>query len=328
VYPFTSTLNRSLILAISVCSLAFNTSCTGSSSGASGGAASATGNQPPVIISAKILTDPILLSEPIEVQVDAQDPEREAVSFQYRWYVDNVPLAGQTNATLPSELLRRGRSVFVEIIPTDGANKGQPYRTKSVVVGNTSPKVTAVSLLPQIARTGDKIEAQVEASDLDHDRIDLTYKWYRNETMIKEGEEPFLNTTGFASRDRIAVEVTAHDPSASGTSVKSEPLVLGNSAPKIVSTPPTAASEDRFDYLVKATDHDGDQLTYQLEAAPPGMTISAETGRIRWLIPTDQRGIFHVKVVAKDGQGGLGSQEFDLTLNTTSAPGSPGSPGT
>lgn len=324
VHMFFSTVARSWLPTLGVSALVINISCTGSSPGTSNGSALAKGNQPPVIASAKILTDPISLSGSVEVQVDAQDPEREAVSFEYQWYVDNAPLAKQTNTTLPAELLRRGQIVMVEIIPTDGMNKGQAYRTKGIVVGNAAPKVTAVSLAPQTARTGDRLEAAVEASDPDHDRVDLTYKWYRNDALIKEGDGSSLDTTGFASRDRIAVEVTAHDPSASETSVKSEPLVLGNSAPKIVSTPPASASEDHFDYLVKATDPDGDQLTYQLEAAPPGMTISAETGRIRWQIPTDQRGTFHVKVVAKDGQGGLGSQEFDLTLNTTGAPGSSG----
>jgi hypothetical protein len=320
VYTFISTLNRSLILAVSVCSLAFNTSCTGSSSGAAGGAASAKENQPPVITSAKILTDPILSSRPLEVQVDAQDPEREAVSFQYQWYVNNTPLPEQTKASLPADQYKRGQTVFVEVVPTDGTHKGQSYRAKSIIVGNTSPSVTAVSLIPQAARTGDKLEAQVEASDPDHDRVDLTYKWYRNDAVIKEGEEPFLDTTTFAAHDKIMVEVTAHDPAVSGNSLKSELLVLGNSAPKIMSTPPTTASEDHFDYQVKAIDPDGDQLTYQLETAPPGMTIGAESGHIAWRFPSDQQGTFHVKLVAKDSQGGMAFQEFDLTLTAAIPP--------
>jgi hypothetical protein len=258
----------------------------------------------------------------VEIQVDAQDPEREAVSFEYQWYADNATLPKQTNATLPAELLRRGQSVFVEIVPTDGMYKGQPYRTKSVTVRNTAPRVITVSLSPRTARTGDKLEAQVEASDPDHDRVDLTYKWFRNDAVIKEGDESFLDTTGFTTRDKVMVEVTAHDPSIPGNSVKSLPLVLGNSAPKIVSTPSTTTTEDRFDYPVKATDPDGDQLTYQLDAAPAGMTISPESGHITWQIPADQQGTFHVKVVAKDGQGGIASQEFDLEL-TTAAPKKP-----
>ncbi len=172
---------KSWFLALGVCALSINVSCTGSSSGTGNGSAPAKGNQPPTITAAKILNDPIPLTGPVEVQVDALDPEREAVSFYYQWYVNNIPFTGQTNATLPAKLLRRGQSVFVEIIPSDGVNKGHPYRTKSVEVGNTSPKVVAVLLTPQTARTGDKLEAQVEASDPDHDGIDLTYKWFRND---------------------------------------------------------------------------------------------------------------------------------------------------
>lgn len=276
-------------------------------------------NQPPVVISAIILDAPLSQAAPAAVQIRSEDPEREAVSFQYQWYVDNIPLAGQTNATLPAELLRRGQSVFVEVIPSDGTNQGHPYRTKSVVVGNTSPKVKTVSLIPRTARSGDRLEVVVEASDPDHDRIDLTYKWYRNETVItviKEGEESFLDTTRFVARDRITVEVTAHDPVATGNSLKSEPLVLENSAPKIVSTPPISDSQGRFDYAVKAMDPDSDQVMYYLEAAPTGMSISKTSGHILWQISPDQKGIFHVKVVAKDGHGGITTQEFDLTLTS------------
>lgn len=301
-------------LALGVCALSTNVSCTESPTGTPNSSAPAKGNQPPTIISAKILYDPISLTGPVEVQVDAEDPEREAVSFYYQWHVDNVPLAGQTNATLRAELLKRGQSVFVEIIPSDAVHKGNPYRTKSVVVGNTSPRVATVSLTPQIARRGDKLEAVVEASDPDHDRVDLTYKWYRNEVMIKEGEESFLDTEGLVARDRITVEVTAHDPATTGNSLKSEPLVLGNSAPKIISSPPSSDLQGRFEYLVKTIDPDGDQVHYYLEVAPTGMSISETSGHITWQIPPDQKGISHVKVVAKDGYGGMATQEFNLTL--------------
>jgi hypothetical protein len=317
---------NALKIGLLITAMALGSACTGGEGTESTAPATgASGNRPPVVTTALIINTPLSQAAPAAVQIQSEDPEREAVSFHYQWYVDNAPMAGQTNATLPPEFFRRGQTVFVEIIPTDGASKGQPYRTAGVAIGNTSPKVTAVSLVPQTARAGDRLEAQVEAHDLDHDRVDLTFKWYRNDTVIKEGEDSFLDTTGFAAPDRVAVEVRASDPAGSAHSLKSEPLALGNSGPTIVSTPPTVAVQGRFDYLVQARDPDGDQLTYRLEMAPPGMVISSESGHIGWQIPTGQQGIFHVKVVAKDEHGGLATQEFDLTLTqkTPSAP--PGS---
>ena len=285
-------------------------------------------NRPPVVTTAVIVNTPLSQSAPAAVQIQSEDPEREAVSFHYQWYVDNSALVGQTNSTLTPEFFRRGQTVFVEIIPTDGTSKGKPYRTKSVVVGNTAPKVMAVSVIPQTARAGDRLEAQVEASDPDHDRVELIYRWYRNAAVNKEGEDSFLDTTGFSALDQITVEVTASDPAGAANSSKSEPLTLGNSGPTIVSTPPGTAVQGRFDYSVQARDPDGDSLTYHLETAPPGMTISSDTGHIGWQIPTDQQGTFHVRVVAKDGHGGLATQEFDLTLTPkTSSSSSPPPPG-
>ncbi len=309
----------------SVCGLSLSwallvTGCTGDGVTETASPGSRSGkNQPPVVRSAHILDAPLTQAAPASVQIQSEDPERESITYQYEWYVNDAPVPGQSNPTLQPEFFHRGQRISVVIIPADSVQKGRPYRTASVVVGNTPPRLTAVSVTPQTARPGDRLETQVEASDSDHDRVDLSFKWYRNDTLVKEGDEPFLDTTGFAAGDKIVVEATAHDPIGPGGSLKSEPLVLGNSGPKIISTPPISASQDHFDYFVKAVDPDGDRLTYQLEVAPVGMTISEELGHITWQIPADQEGTFHVKVVAKDGQGGIASQEFDLTL-TAAAP--------
>jgi hypothetical protein len=306
-----------LMIGLMLAHAALLMACTGGGlSDTDSPATRSSGNRPPVVTSAKILDAPLSLAGPATVQIQSEDPEREPVTHQYEWYVDDALVPGQTGPTLSPEYFRRGQRVSVVITSSDSLQKGQPYQTASVVVGNTSPRVSTVSMAPQTARPGDRLETQVEASDSDHDRIDLSFKWYRNDMLVKEGDEPFLDTTGFATRDKIVVEATAHDPAGTGGSLKSEPLVLGNSGPTIVSTPPASAStsQDYFDYLVKAKDPDGDRLTYQLEVAPAGMTISEELGHITWQIPADLQGTFHVKVVAKDGQGGIALQEFDLTL--------------
>ena len=317
---FLSSSARSHLLITGLSISLLGVSCTGGgSSEPSNAPASSGNNRPPVIKSARILSNPILLSGPVEVQIDAEDPEREPISFQYRWFVDNVALISQATATLPSEQLRRGQAVSVEITPTAGMQKGEVYRTATVAVGNTPPSIASVVLFPQTIEIGERLEAQVEASDPDHDRVDLTYRWLKNNVAIKEGEEPFLTTTGLSSRDQIAVEVTAHDPSATGNSVRSAALTFGNRPPKIVSVPPASDATSPYEYVVKAVDPDGDHMAFQLETAPPGMTINAQSGHIVWSLPSNQHGTFHVKVVAQDGQGGAAFQEFDLTLSAPAA---------
>jgi hypothetical protein len=72
--------------------------------------------------------------------------------------------------------------------------------------------------------------------------------------------------------------------------------------------------------MVKAVDGDGDPVSFLLEAAPPGMVIDKETGHIVWQIPSDRLGSQRVRVVAEDGQGGKGFQEFHFTLPAPVAP--------
>ena len=296
-------------------------SCTGGGSTESANPPSSQGNnRPPVITSARILNSPLQLTRPVAVKIDAEDPEREPISFHYRWYLDDVLLAGQTSSTLPTEQLRRGQTVAVEITPADGTQKGETFRTAPVVVGNTPPRITSVMLSQQTNEPGGRVEAQVEASDPDRDLVDLTYRWLKNDVVITEGEEPFLMMTGLNPQDQIAVEVTAHDPSGPGDSLRSAVLTVGNRPPKILSIPPGRDLTGPYEYQVKAVDPDGDGLVFQLETAPPGMTINEKSGHILWSIPSDQQGTFHVKVVAQDGRGGSAYQEFDLTLSAAAPP--------
>lgn len=306
------------ILLLGACTLQ---ACTGNSADDPGGSriAAGSGNRPPVITAATILNTPLSLDSPITVEVHAEDPEREAVRFQYQWYADDKPLIDQTSPTLVPDQLRRGQLISVEITPMDGQQKGQVYRTAAVPVGNTPPRVTAVVLVPSIARPGQMVEAQAEASDPDHDRTDLRFAWYRNGKLWREGEEKVLDTASFAAGDQIVVEVTGRDDAAAGHPLRSAALTLASREPQIVSAPPTTANGFQYAYPVKAVDPDGDKITYRLQAAPAGMSIDQQSGLIGWAIPPDHRGAVHVRVEADDGHGGVAFQEFDLHVAAPSA---------
>lgn len=311
-----------LILVAGVLGVLFGAACSGGGvSDATSPAARSGGNQPPVVTSAKILDAPLSLAVPVSVQIQAEDPEREAVTYQYQWYVNEAPIVGQTNPTLASSGLRRGQRISVEIVPADSVQKGQAYRTAGVLVGNTPPTVSAAVL--QLADSGARVEAQVDVSDPDHDRIDLTYRWLQENKVIKEGEEPSLLTKGLNPRMPVVVEVLPRDSEATGKPLRSAPLLLSNHPPQIVSTPPAPPGAGGYEYHVKAVDEDGDPISFQLEQAPVGMTIDETTGRLIWAVSADQVGAVHVKVLAKDGQGSSAYQEFDLTFARETAPAKP-----
>ena len=91
-----------------------------------------------------------------------------------------------------------------------------------------------------------------------------------------------------------------------------------NQAPVIHSTAPTTVGLGHgYWYAVKASDPDGDPLSYLLATAPAGMTIDA-SGMVRWTPNPDQFGPNAVTVRVQDGRGGVTDQPF--TVNVVSQP--------
>ena len=260
------------------------------------------------------MPNPVVLSGPLSVQVEAVDPDRDPVTFRYQWLANGNQIVGQTESTLAPDLLTRGDKVAADVIPSDGKTQGSPYRTEAVSVANTPPEVTQIVLEPSEVRVGTRLRAKVEGSDADRDEIQYTFKWWRNNALLSEGEESALDTTGFARGDTIVVQATPHDSSGPGKARFSEPVTITNSPPKITSTPPTTISQGRYEYAVTASDPEGDPLTYTLQTAPAGMTIDKSTGRIEWLVTAETKGTHRVKVAVEDDRSGHAFQEFDLSL--------------
>jgi len=288
--------------------------CNSESSQLGSSSGSSQTNRPPTVQSATIMPNPVVRSGPITVQVEAIDPDRDAVTFRYRWLVNGNPIDGQAGLTLEPQLLKRGDSVAVEMIPSDGKTQGPPYRTQAVAVVNTPPEVTQIVLEPSEVRIGDRLSVKVEGSDADQDDIRYTFKWWRNNAPLSEGEESVLDTTSFARGDKIVVQVTPHDSAGPGKARFAEQIAIGNSPPKITSTPPTTISQGRYEYAVTASDAEGDPLTYTLPTAPAGMTIDKGTGRIEWRVTGETKGTHRVKVAVEDDRKGHAFQEFELSL--------------
>jgi hypothetical protein len=262
---------------------------------------------------ATITPDPITLNETIKVMIETDDNQAGTAGFQYQWMVNGTPLLDQIGPTLTPTMLKRGDRVSVDLVPTRGTVQGIRYQAGPVIVGNTSPVVTHVSIERPVDPHA-QIFAKVEAVDADLDEMQFDYRWWRNDKIVKEGPEQTLDTTGFQTKDTLEVEVTPRDQLTAGKPVRSESVYVGNSPPKIISVPAVLIGRERYEYVVKAVDADGDPLSFLLEVAPPGMVIDKETGHLVWQIPRDQLGNHRVRIVAEDGQGGKAFQEFDFPL--------------
>ena len=273
-----------------------------------------TGNHHPVVRAATLQPTPLVLTGPIVVHVDAQDVDRNPLSFRYRWIVNGQSIRNQDGEQLSPELLKRGDAVSVEIWPYDGMVEGRPFTMEPVVVGNSPPVVEQLAIEPESVSPGIRVQARVDISDVDRDLIRVSYRWWKNDALVQEGDEAELDTAGFSRGDTLSVEAVPFDGVQKGKAVRSVPIRVGNIPPRIVSAPAKSIINNRYEYQVEATDAESDAITFSLETAPPGMTIDEYKGFVSWQISPDQIGVHKVRVLAKDSQGAITFQEFELNL--------------
>jgi hypothetical protein len=271
-------------------------------------------NRAPIIRSVRLLPTSIALDQQISVQADAFDLDADLITYRYRWRVNGLIIPGETHSMFNAKTLKRGDRLSVEVTPYDGHMEGAPVEDDALVA-NTSPDVTQLLFEPTEVHVGDRILLQVAGHDADEDVIEYRYRWWRNNSEVADGDVSELDTNGFAKGDTIVVEVTPSDPTSKGKSKLSNPITIVNSAPTIITVPPTKIERGRFVYAVNAQDPDGDQLAYALEVAPPGMKIDRVTGRIEWPLTGKLVGNHKVRVTATDGEQAKAFQEFDLTFS-------------
>ncbi|CUS37155.1 conserved hypothetical protein [Candidatus Nitrospira nitrificans] len=277
-------------------------------------------NQPPVIHSIVLGPTPFDRQTDLIAQVNTQDLDSDIVQVRYHWYLNDQVIEGEKSPTLSASLLKRGDRVHLEAVPFDGKVSGSSRTSEVITVGNTPPLIAQVGIGVNSDERGDRLQALVDASDHDQDTPQFLYRWIKNGRVVKEGEEDFLELTEVRPHDLVVVEVRPRDTQAAGKMSRSDPYTVGNSAPKIVSSPPMSINHNRYEYVVKAVDPDSDSVHFQLEVAPPGMAIDQTTGNILWDTGYVKPGVHRVKIVATDEQGGFSFQEFELTIATAETP--------
>jgi RHS repeat-associated protein len=87
-------------------------------------------------------------------------------------------------------------------------------------------------------------------------------------------------------------------------------------SPFFTTSPPGSASVgQQYLYESVAFDPAGRPLTYDLPVAPAGMVIGPTNGIILWTPDSDEVGVQHVLIRARDDQGGVVLQAFDITVS-------------
>jgi len=255
----------------------------------------------------------------VQAQVRANDADGDDLELGYAWRINGRPVRNSGD-TLQLANVMKGDLISVTVTVSDGWDEGGSV-TANAVIGNTPPLLQSVAIDPlgQITR-GQPVTARPIAQDLDGDLLEFEFKWWVNGRELSSTSD-LLDTSRLKRGDQVEIQVVASDGFSHSKAVKSAPIVVANSPPKIVSTPANAGDASVYLYQVRAEDPDGDRrLRYRLEQGPAGMTIDPVSGALSWTPPPTATGTQNVEVVVDDLQGGEASQRFTVVIGEEETP--------
>lgn len=272
-------------------------------------------NSPPVISSISILPEKPTQKSEINLFIQSYDPDGDPATFQYRWIKNNEEIPGANDSSLKSGSLQKGDFIKVRVVPSDGKDQGNPFVSPAVRITNSLPFIQRVWIEPKVAYGTDHLKANVESSDPDGDFIYYTYQWEKNGVVLNEERGEYLERGRFRRGDSIVVIVTPDDRENPGKPEKSDPIIILNSPPIIVSAPPTSVKKMTHLYQVSANDPDNDPVTFTLKSGPKGMEMDKETGLLRWEIRKEDKGSHSVEIEVSDDAGAKSIQRYTLAVD-------------
>ena len=275
-------------------------------------------NTPPVIHSE--IRGTIQVGTQLLHQLVATDPDGDALSYSLvSGPLGMIVTASGLLSWTPSSSEIGIHNFTIRVTDERGAVTEKTYSIAVVSqpVPNKAPEVTNTP--PAYAVVGEEWVYVAQASDPEGDTVSFSldsgpagmtidpktgrYSWRPTAAQLGEHEITFTVVDSYGAYSTYAWTITVQ---------------MANTAPTIISTPPTVGKVGQpWTYQVVAKDGEGDSFTFSLgQNVPSTMVIDPQTGRITFT--SDVVGQFEVEVFVKDSRGALSSQKFILAIKQDS----------
>ncbi|ROT98918.1 tandem-95 repeat protein [Marinobacter sp. R17] len=269
-------------------------------------------NQPPTITSSP--QGAVYAGQRFDYQVTANDPDGDALTFSLTQSEAGMTLSesGLFSWLAPAESV--GDTAIVEIQVDDGRG-GLASQKLTLPVNESANHPPLITSTPETQALADSLYTYpITASDSDGDGFSFSLDQAPN-GMVLEGSQiswtPASSQAGQVHDVVVRVTDTRGAASTQSYSIGVNAPVAANEIPEITSLPTSPAIVGEiYHYDVIARDEDGDSLSYALDTAPAGMTLSGE-GALQWTPAADQIGAHDVRIRVSDGKAYV-TQSFVL----------------
>lgn len=291
----------------------------GEASAAEGAGPVVVGNTPPSL-TAVAIDPPVLTEASVATCVPGSwlDPDGDPPSYRFRWVVQGAEVG--TTDVLTGADFDAGDTVRCLAVPTDGIEDGAEVASSVVSVDNTPPVVAGVEIQAADPTEADTLEVAVGlVEDADGDSVELQFIWQVDGADVLAADS--LTGAWFDKGDVVTVKVTPRDPSGEGAAVISDPVVIHNAPPVVLSvtlSPDPALSSDDLAMQVEWEDIDGDPVVLTRAWSRNGSVLPSQTGETLSEVWLGRSDVFLAAVTPHDGEeAGATAESAPLTISNS-----------
>ncbi len=238
-------------------------------------------NSPPKVSGATVSPSSPKTTDELSCRAGAgSDPDRDEVSFDYKWTVDGA-VAGGNSDKLAASAFKKNNKVVCTVTPKDGTATGEPVASAEVVVQNTTPVLSEATTTPSEPSTSDSLLCKAgAATDADGDSVSFDYKWTVSGRLVGDNSNK-LASDAFGKNQSVVCTVTPKDDQGSGRAVAAAAVRVKNTAPSLASAAiePKAPFTNQSVTCVpgQATDDDNDRVYYGYAWTVDGAAVSSSS---------------------------------------------------
>jgi hypothetical protein len=223
---------------------------------------------------------------------------------KFAWMVNNKAIANSSSQLFSSSDLEKGDTVQVRAVIG-----GYEIMSDRITIVNSLPKIVKADLIPEAVAEAASLRVEASGRDIDGDPVTFLYEWTKNNEPAGKGDR----IEGSLKRgDSIVLKIVPFDGTDHGESIIIR-RELANMRPLISAHNVFTFDGKIYTYQVKASDPDGDSLTYAAASPANGIMIDPATGLLQWNVPPEFQGKRDVVITVSDGQGGTAS--YVITIN-------------
>ncbi len=215
-------------------------------------------------------------SDALQLSYSSFDSDGDIIQdVEIRWYRDGVRVSAfNDEQTVDPSFTSKGETWYSQVRVFDGLVWSEWFETGSILIGNTPPVVTSITMFPEgPLTTSADLSVVWEQTDIDGDQEDGSQiRWWVDGEWARDYDDMTTIPASLTIRDQHwSVQVLPGDGESLGSSMKTTSRTIDNAAPSV---PEVSLENAPIGDLFAQPDSLSDMIAVAISYDPDGESVS------------------------------------------------------